>query len=93
LENLLFPLGHEYEGLAAVHEEEVTPKKNLARQCHKVRKSQFPLEHEYKGLAAVHEEEVAAEENLARQCHKVRNSTRVRVQGSGGSARGGWRLV
>ncbi len=55
-----------------MHKEEVAAKENLARQCHKVRKSAFLLWHKYEGLAAVHKEEVAAKENLARQCHKVR---------------------
>jgi hypothetical protein len=55
---VILPLGryrnlkHEYEGLAAVHEEEVAAKENLARQCQKVRKSLFPLGHKYEGLAA-----------------------------------------
>jgi hypothetical protein len=46
---VILPLGryrnlkHEYEGLAAVHEEEVAAKENLARQCHKVRNPLFRL--------------------------------------------------
>jgi hypothetical protein len=39
--NPFAPLGHEYEDLAAVHEEEMAAKENLARQCHKVRKPFF----------------------------------------------------
>ncbi len=72
----LFLLGHNYEGLAAVHEEEVATKENLARKCHNSQgqKIPFPLGNEYEGLAAVQEEEVATKENLARKYHKVRKS-------------------